>query len=52
MAILLLLAQTVPDEATLNDPAKQIQWARSVAAAFDEAALRNVPVLFFLTSDN
>ena len=54
MTMLLLLAffQSVPDEATLNDGTKQIQWARTVSEAFDEAKLRNVPVLFFLTSDN
>lgn len=40
-----LLAQSVPDEAALNDPARQIQWARTVAAAYEEARLRDVPVL-------
>jgi hypothetical protein len=40
------------DAAALDDPAKEIQWARSFAEAYEQARVRNVPVFIFLTSDN
>jgi hypothetical protein len=50
MTLLLLLA--LQDAAVYEDPAKEIQWARSFDAAFEEAKLRSVPVWIFMTSDN
>ena len=47
-----LLLQAAPDAATLEDPAKEIQWAQAFDGAFEEARLRSVPVFVFLTSDN
>ncbi len=54
MLILLIAAclQAPLDDATLDDPAKSILWAKTWGDAFEEATLRNVPVLVFLTSDN
>ncbi len=49
---LLALLQAPLDGAALDDPSKSIQWTRSWGDAFEEAKLRNVPVLVFLTSDN
>jgi len=40
------------DAAALDDPSREIQWARSFAEAYEQARLRNVPVFIFLTSDN
>jgi hypothetical protein len=51
LALLLFLQQPQTQEA-LDDPAKEIQWARSFDEAFEQAKLRNVPVFVFLTSDN
>jgi hypothetical protein len=36
----------------LDDPSKEIQWARAFDEAFQEAHFRKVPVFVFLTSDN
>lgn len=52
MTLLLLIALQDPSAATFDDPAKEIQWAHSFEAAFDEAKLRSVPVWIFMTSDN
>jgi hypothetical protein len=34
-----------------EDPAKEIQWARSWEKAYEEARLRNVPIWIFVASD-
>ena len=47
-----LFLQAPIDGATLDDPAKSILWSKTWGDAFEEATLRNVPVLVFLTSDN
>jgi len=49
---LLALAQAPIDGAALEDPNRSVQWARKWSDTFEEARLRNVPVLVFLTSDN
>ena len=48
----LLLALLLQDAAAYEDPAKEIQWARTFDGAFAEAKARSVPVWIFLTSDN
>jgi hypothetical protein len=50
--LITLLAVLLQDAASYEDPAKEIQWARTWDEAFAEAKLRSVPVLIFLTSDN
>jgi hypothetical protein len=55
-ALLHALAQDHPGEceqsgAAYEDPAKEIQWARSWEKAYEEAKLRNVPIWVFVTSD-
>ena len=52
IALAFLLLQAAPDAARYENPAKEIQWARSVDDALREAKLRNVPILIYLTSDS
>jgi hypothetical protein len=50
MGVILALVLMQADAAKYDDPDKEIQWARTFEEAYEEARVRNVPIVLYLTS--
>lgn len=50
--LVFMLLQEAQDASRFEDPAREVQWARSFVQAYREAGRRNVPVFVYLASDS